>query len=114
MNVIRIFILGLVGLIGAGCTTTQNSAKNIESQQDVEKALRSMAGAVSGKNLTEEEFSNLTKQIRNDKQAQEAVGAITSSLEGSQVILYCPTDGKRYSSNFKTCPEHGVQLKEVE
>jgi hypothetical protein len=29
-------------------------------------------------------------------------------------VKYCPKDGKRFSSDLKTCSEHGVELKNVE
>ena len=105
----------------AGCTTTRSEHPSVgkssssEGQQDEISALQSVAGAISGKPVTQEEMKNLAQDLRKDKNAQSAVRAITDSMNPSKnVVKYCPVDGARFSAKFTTCPIHGVVLKEVE
>ena len=51
-------------------------------------------------------------------QKDEASSAIKAVAEGMVVtqknIKYCPVDGKRFSSQVESCPEHNVLLKSLE
>jgi hypothetical protein len=98
-----------------GCQTASPLKSNTESLEDAEKNLQSIAGALNMKALSDEEYNNLKKQVRNDKQARSAIEAITDSMSRNKTqVKYCPLTGNRYAANLKICPEHQVELKEVE
>lgn len=60
-------------------------------------------------------FGCSTAQIRTDKEAQSAVGAISEAVTGmGSTVKYCPVTGKRYSPRIEVCPVHGVALEEVD
>jgi hypothetical protein len=110
-------ILGIVSIVAllAGCQTAAPVQGPEETREDVEESLTAVAGALSGKQLSEEDVRNLEKQLREDEKAQSAVQAITESISTkAPVVKYCPVDGKRYAPHMETCPEHGVPLKIVE
>ena len=58
-----------------------------ETGEDVTEALSAVAGALSGKSLSEDDIRNLEKQIRTDEQAQSAIQAITESVGGKTTIV---------------------------
>lgn len=104
-------ILILIFLTGCQTLSSKQQAKTKEEME----AMRSIAGAVSGKQLNDQEFKDLAQQVQKDPQAQSAVGAITGSLGGETVrVKYCPVDGQRFSSRIKECPDHHVELKYVD
>jgi hypothetical protein len=86
-----------------------------ESPEDVAQALRTVATGIKGKPMSDEEFKKLSKQIREDKDTQNALSTVTQSMTSSKVnIKYCPVDGKRFSGTVKMCPDHQVELKWVD
>ena len=107
------FILTFVlifSLLTSGCRTVSSTHES--SQREAASAVGSVAGALSGKVMTDEDTRHLVKEIQNDPEARTAVQTIT----GAQpvIIKYCPVDGKRFSSRFERCPEHDVPLKTLE
>ena len=101
-------------LLLSGCATTQPTTSQ-ESQEEVKEALSAVAGAMRGKELSEDELKELEHQIRNDKETQESIEAIRDSMSGKDVsVKYCPITGKRYAGYMETCPEHNIPLEPVE
>ncbi len=101
-------------LILAGCQTVKSLQAQKESAKEAQSALGSVAGAVVGRELTNEEQRRLEQQIKTDPEAQKAVEAITNTMSNpAKVIKYCPVDGKRFASSLQECPEHKVLLKVV-
>jgi hypothetical protein len=101
-------------LILGGCRTVSPTGHKGETEQETQKALSAVAGAVSGKPLSDEDLRNLEKQIREDEGAQTAVQAITESVGGkAPLVKYCPVDGQRYAPHMEICPEHHVPLEIV-
>ena len=111
---LRIFTVLLFALtVLSGCATATKSRSSQESEKEVQEALSAVAGALSGKQLSEEEVRELERQIRTDEEAQTAIQAITESVGGKPIVKYCPVTGKRYAAHIETCPEHDVQLEIV-
>ncbi|HQP11008.1 MAG TPA: hypothetical protein PKV41_06465 [Candidatus Omnitrophota bacterium] len=111
----RFMVFFCVVLILSGCRTIApvGQGRN-ETSQEAQEALSAVAGAISGKPLSDEDLRNLEKQIREDEEAQTAVQAITQSVGGkAPVVKYCPIDGKRYAPHMEICPEHQVPLETV-
>ena len=108
----NIFIFFLI-LTLAGCQTMK-AVKNSSSMKPTDQqSLRAVAGAMVGKNLTDEEFKTLTKDVAHNPQARSAIESITQSMNTSVKAKYCSVDGKRYAPNLMKCPEHNVDLKVV-
>ena len=85
-----------------------------EKSENIDEILSAVAGALSGKQLSEEELRNLEKQIQTDEEAQSAIQVITDSVGGkAPQVKYCPVTGRRYASHLEICPEHQVQLEVV-
>ena len=103
-------------ILMTGCQTVHFSKTDqIKNEDEGREALRSVAGAVRGKPLTDEEVKDLSKQLKNDPQARSAVESITGSISEKQhAVKYCPVDGKRFASYLKECPQHHVPLKELD
>ncbi len=102
------------------CSSAQHSVKgknaeSPESMEDAVSALGSVAGAMSGQEMTDEKLKELSQQLRHDKEAQSAIQTVTGVYTTPQdQVKYCPVDGKHYSSHLTICPEHNVELKAVE
>lgn len=97
-----------------GCQTTIQVQHSKENTEDVGEVLSAVAGALSGKILSEEEIRNLEKQIRTDKEAQSAIQVITDSVGGkTPQVKYCPVTGKRYAPHIEICPQHQIKLEVV-
>ena len=97
-----------------GCQTTSQVQGSKENTEDVGEVLSAIAGALSGKTLSEEEIRNLEEQIRTDEEAQSAIQSIADSVGGKvPSVKYCPVTGRRYASHLKICPEHQVPLEVV-
>lgn len=108
-------ILGILIIFSlAGCQTTSKVQSQAETTEDVSKALSAIAGALSGKQLSEEEIRNLEEQIRTDEEAQSAIQAITDAVGKAPAVKYCPVTGRRYAAHLEVCPEHQVQLEIVD
>jgi hypothetical protein len=108
-------VVFLTAVLLSGCKTVQPAQGQKETPTEVQEALSAVAQAVSGKTLDEKDLKALEKQIRDDKQAQSAIEAITGSVGGkAPIVKYCPITGKRYSADMEMCPEHKVPLKVVE
>jgi len=97
----------------AGCATTSQQGKRAESREEEKAALQSVVGAVSNREVGEEDLRDLSRQIGGDEEARQAVETIAQGLGGEVRVKYCPVTGKRYHPRFKVCPVHGVPLKEV-
>ena len=94
-----------------GCQTLSQQQKP-QLQKQAQQDLKSVAGSLSNKPLTEEEWKKLQDQVKNNPEAQTAVQSVTDSLQNKKVIIkYCPVDGKRFSSHLTICPEHHVLLE---
>ena len=86
-----------------------------ESLQEASSALTAVTGAMSNKDLSEQELYEAAKKMRNDPEAQTAVEAVSSAFDKSKVqVKYSPATGKRYSADMETDPETGVKLLLVE
>lgn len=110
-----VVILFICFFISSCQTARPNIKSQQETSQDVESALKTVAGAVKGSPLTDDDVKKLNKQIRQDKEAQSAVSTITNTMGGqARTIKYCPIDGKRFAATVQTCPDHGVELRWVD
>lgn len=105
----------ILALLLAGCQTASPKQQvQGESREEVQEALTAVAGALSGKQLSQEELSDLEHQIRTDAQAQSAIQAITDSVGGATpVVKFCPVTGRRYAAHLQRCPVHDVLLEVV-
>ena len=104
------YILGIVLGVGLlGCLKT-SPHKNVESVRETTTAVKSVGSAMSGKDLSDEDVRKLERDVRHDPQTQSAVEAITQPVQAK----YCPIDGKHFSGHLKLCPEHHVELIEIE
>ncbi len=107
------FIISLIAMFFlTSCATFKE--KKVTESQNMDKALQSVAGALAGKELSDQDIQNLKKEIQTNGEARDAVKEITNSLQQPAQVKYCPIDGQRYSGNLKWCPIHHVELKEVE
>jgi len=112
---ISIFYSVLLMVYLCGCQSTSSIKTSNETNQDVKEALGSIAEAISGKPLSDEEKQDLEAQIRKDKDAQRAVQSITESMDStSKRLKYSPATGKRYAPHLTTDPETGVPLEWLE
>jgi hypothetical protein len=114
-RVFSIIVFVLAVLMQGGCRTTAPIKHESESNEDVQEALTAVAGALSGREFSEEEKRNLQEQIRTDPDAQSAVQAIGGAVSGKDVkVKYCPVGGERYAPHLETCPVHHVPLEMVD
>lgn len=92
----------------AGCASAQQ-------KKEERAALKSVAEAVSGQEMTDQDVRRLERQIKNDPEAQSAVKAITDSVQGSGKVVakYSPVTGKRYSPHLEYEPGTGARLLPV-
>jgi len=121
MNFLGYRIFLILFLVFGGCTTAApeklllNHPPARESAQETVSAVGSIAGAISGRELTEQDLRKVSRQIQNDREAKQAVERITRALSSPGVgVKYCPVDGRRYDARFFRCPDHDVLLKELE
>lgn len=116
----RFLCLSEILLVAAGCASlperkVDGDPQKTESRDDIEKSLQSVTGALSGQNVSEEDLRALSRDVQKDPSTRSAVEAVTGAVSGqSAAVRYCPVDGKRFSPTLKFCPEHGVELKDVE
>src|SRR3989338_2214648 len=90
-----------------GCQTAKQSDK------EATENLKAVAEAVTGQEIDEEKLRKVSKDIRENKETQEAISSVTAAVEGTPAqVKYCPLDGKRYSSKLERCPEHDILLKD--
>jgi len=107
---LNVFVLCIFSV--AGCQAALKIGADQKTEEGSLDALSSIAGAVSGKNITQNELKTLGRQLRKDPEAQSAVKAITDSLNGGKrIIKYCPVGGERYAPNMTVCPAHNVKLE---
>lgn len=112
--IFKYFSVAVLTLFLLGCQTISQVQRSKENTEDAGEILSAVAGALSGKTLSEEEIRNLEKQIRTDEEAQSAVQVITDSVGGKiSQVKYCPVTGKRYASHIEICPQHQIKLEVV-
>ncbi len=116
-NLGSVFILFFI----YGCTTvsSHNEKTSLRSSSETNKdalsAAQTMANSLSGKNLTDQQIKELSRDIQKNKDTQTAIQSITRAVSSNRVkVHYCPVDGERFSFQVKVCPQHHVLLKEVE
>jgi len=86
-----------------------------DSSEETMAALQTIAGSMTGEELTEEDLHRLGQDIKNDEDAKSAVQGMTDLIKGEKSsIKYCPEDGKRYSAHLKYCPGTTILLKVLE
>lgn len=82
-----------------------------ESPEEVHTAIDNVLQAVSGQEVDQK---RLQEEMQKDPEAQKALQSIAQGMSAEgPAVKYCPVDGKRFSSKFETCPEHGVGLKDI-
>ena len=123
MKFVSLFIMVGVLILSVGCAPSRQIVRpdrnqvplqREETPQDVATAIESVAGALSGKALSEENLRKLSRELKSDKEARKAVEAVTDALSGEKVsVMFCPVDGKRYSPQIQYCPQHSVKLEKV-
>ena len=113
----RMRVLGMLLVFSCGCASLNpppDQPRPATERQETVSALQSVGQAVSGRQLTEEDLAAVARQMQSDEDARQAVETITESLSGGAAkVKYCPICGRRYSPHMKTCPVHGVELKEL-
>ena len=108
----RFFIFYFILIICMGCATSQPLPGSSINREETEAALESIAEAISGQELSEEDVKKLKEQIRKDPEAQSAIKVITNSVSGqNQRWKYSPATGKRYEPHMEVDPETCVPLK---
>jgi len=108
------FLVIILVVFCSGCQSVSPPKSQTENYEQMQDAIGSIAEAVSGRELSEEEKQNLQKQIRTDPDAQSAIEEIKDSISGRPVqVKYCPVTGRRYASQMLVCPIHEVELREV-
>ena len=60
----------ILGIINFGCQTISSEQKAREEAEEAEKNLGVVAGALTGKNLSEQELKDLEKKITVDPKAK--------------------------------------------
>lgn len=98
-----------------GCQTARPPLAQDESVEDLKQAVGSVAEAVSGESLTDEEVGALTEQIQSDPEAQSAIQSISDSYSNKNVrVKYNPQTGERFAPHMTHDPVTGVELKVLE
>ena len=109
-----IILLVSSSVIFTSCQSTRTMGLAGQETKEMKSVIGSLAEAVGGKELNEQEINNLEQNIRKDPEAREAVQMISDSISGkNKQIKYCPITGKRYSPKLKECPVHHEELKWV-
>ena len=126
IRLIYILVIFVAGSCFFGCATVSEKKSRAEIKEvfqtsedesihDVATALESMSEAMTGTELTGQQIENLSKDLRNNEDAQTAVKKIADSFDRKNVsVKYSPSTGKRYSADMEYCPETGVKLLPVE
>jgi len=100
----------IVVFLFSGCATSES----VKANREAHDVLSSVAEAISGKELSDQELRDLEKQMRTDKETQTAIQVITESISGADTLVkYCPVTGRRYAPHFDECPEHHITLEVV-
>lgn len=94
----------------SGCQTIKAKKGQIEYLNESQEAIGSIAEAVTGKPLTEQEKKNLEKQLTQDPEAISAVESIANSVSQPVRMKYSPITGKRYAGHLQVDPETGAKL----
>ncbi len=110
MKTLRFIICVCTVVSLSACGTIQKKKNQIEYLKESQEALGTIAEAVTGMPLTEEEKKALEKQLRSDPEAQAAVESIANSLSEPVRMKYSPVTGKRYAPHLDYDPETGAQL----
>ncbi|MDP8212504.1 MAG: hypothetical protein P9X22_04320 [Candidatus Zapsychrus exili] len=115
------FFLIIFCFIGCQTASVKNNKTSIinrsdeETAEDVSTALLSVAEALKGDVVDDEELRKIASDVRNDEQAKSAIESITNSKDGQVLrFKYSPATGKRYASHLEICPDTGVRLEWVE
>ena len=107
-------IAGMTLLLSSCQTAPKNNIKR-ESTKDIVSALGSVTEGLTNQYLTEEDLKKLAVQVQKDPEAQSALRSVNQALAVEQKgVKYCPIDGKRFSARLTRCPDHGVELNDVE
>ena len=108
----------LLLILITGCATSRPSTPSAmrgETPREAAAALGSVVGAISGKDVDEQDLRDLSRQIQQDPQAQQAIESVANAVSGTDLKLkYCPVDGQRFSAKFMVCPQHNVALQELQ
>ena len=106
--------LAMTSFFLTGCQTLKAQPSK-EKTQEAQASLSTVAGALSGRHVSEDELRNLSRQIANNPETKEAVESVVGAVRKAPVVVkYCPVDGRHFASTVKRCPEHNVLLKVVE
>jgi len=93
-----------------GCQTIKAKKGQLEYLDESQDSIGSIAEAITGKPLTEEEKKNLEKQLTEDPEAISAVESIANSVAQPVRMKYSPVTGKRYAGHLEIDPETGAKL----
>ncbi len=93
----------------------QGVLKQREDLPQQRKDLESVASAMSGHEVNQQDLKKVVQDLKNDKDSRSAVESVSNSLGGQGLdVKYCPVNGKRFSARLKLCPQHNVPLLPVE
>lgn len=94
----------------SSCQTIKTKKHQLEYLNESQEAIGTIAEAVTGRPMTEEEKKALGDQLRRDPDAQSAVESIANSISEPVRMKYSPSTGKRYAPHLEYDPETGAQL----
>ena len=110
----RLVFLFFLPLVLLSCATAQAPIAKNETPKEVKRAVKSVAEAMSGKELSDAEVNKLVNDLKTDEEAQSAVKAMTDAVSGEKPKLkYSPVTGKRYAPHMEYDPETGAKLEWV-
>ena len=81
-----------------------------ESKREIMNAAARVSSALSGKDMRGEDLRRMERSVRQDPQTRTAIDAITQPVQAK----YCPKDGKHFSGHLKLCPEHNIELIDIQ
>lgn len=106
--------------LGCGSLSPQpeilsEAGRPAESREEVQSALKAVAGSLAEKEIGDKDLKTLQQQIEQDPEAQQVVESLTEGLREAPIrVKYCPWDGERYAPHLELCPIHGEPLRWVE
>lgn len=95
----------------SGCASSQSQ---VQRPREDREAIKSVAGSIVGRPVSDEDFIKLEKEMKNNPDTKSAVETLERSMNAKPSIKYCPVDGARFASRVELCPEHNVRLKMVD
>lgn len=109
--ILTCFVLPMVS-----CQTVRPSLNSNENLEDVQQAIGTVAGALSGQPMSKEDVNKLMRDIRTNPDSRSAVESMATTMDPQNRgrVKYSPATGKRYAPHLEYDPETGVRLEYLE